>query len=107
MRETKTAAKRIVPVTITLKDGLVQCNPNCAYVRRGQTIEWNSTKNFPFTIHLGYNSPFTREQLQAPKQKPILFNIPKNTPHGRYKYVIALFDGSKVWIEDPEFIVRR
>jgi hypothetical protein len=96
-----------VTVTVALKDGIVQCTPDCVYARRGQTIEWKCQENFPFAIHLGYDSPFERVHHQAPQKQPIRLNIPSDIPRGRYKYVIAVFDGSNVWIEDPYMIIQR
>jgi plastocyanin len=106
MENQKNECKSTVTVNIALKDGIVQCTPDCIYVRRGQTIEWQCEKDFPFAIHLGYDSPFERAHHQAPRQELIRLNIPKETPRGRYKYVVALYDGSRVWIEDPMMVIR-
>ncbi len=106
MSKTKAVAKKPVAVKIALKNGLVQCDPFCPHVQWGQAIEWIGYKDFPFTIHLGYDSPFAIVHHQMSRQKRIRLVIAKNIPLGWYKYTIALFDGSKVWIEDPEFIVR-
>ncbi|TFG77950.1 MAG: hypothetical protein E4H23_08260 [Chrysiogenales bacterium] len=107
MRETKNTVKQTVAVKVTLNKGLVQCEPCCAYVRRGQTIDWGSAKDKSFAIHLGYDSPFAIVHHQSTRQQHLLLKIAKDIPYGRYKYTIALFDGIRVWIEDPEFIVRR
>lgn len=107
MQDQKTECKSTVTVTVALKDGIVQCTPDCAYVRRGQNIEWKCERDFAFAIHLGYDSPFERAQYQVPRQERIRLNIPKEIPHGRYKYVVALYDGEKVWIEDPQLIILR
>lgn len=106
MERRKSKAEKIVPVKITLSKGLVQCAPCRTYVRRGESIEWDCAKNFPFAIHLGYDSPFAKVHHQALRQQRIRLNIAKNTPCGSYKYIIAVFNGSKVWIEDPELIIR-
>ncbi len=106
MRKTKVVAKKPVPVKISLKNGLVQCEPFCPHVHRGQAIEWTYFKKFPFAIHLGYDSPFEIVHYQMSGQNHIRLVIAKDIPLGWYKYSIALFDGRKVWIEDPEFIVR-
>jgi hypothetical protein len=106
MQDPKNGCKSTVEVTVALKDDIVQCTPDCAYVCRGQTIEWKCERDFPFAIHLGYDSPFERVHHHAPKQQRIRLDIAKNTPRGRYKYVVAVFDGSNVWIEDPQMIVR-
>lgn len=106
MQDTKAECKSTVPVTIALKDGIVQCAPDCVYAQRGQTIEWKCQGDFPFAIHLGYDSPFERVHHQASREEPIRLNIASDTRRGRYKYVVAVFDGSNVWIEDPWMIVR-
>jgi hypothetical protein len=106
MQEPKNGCKSTVVVTIALKDGVVQCTPDCIYAYRGQAIEWKCEKDFPFAVHLGYDSPFNRVHHQALRQQPIRLDIGKDTPRGKYKYVVAVFDGNNVWIEDPHIIIR-
>lgn len=94
-------------VTVTIEDGIVQCNPASAYVHKGQTLTWICKEGFPFAIHLGYDSPFDEVHLQAHGKDGINLFTNNGTPCGRYKYVVAISDGRNVWIEDPEFIIRR
>jgi hypothetical protein len=96
-----------VQVTIVLEDAIVKCTPACAYLRRGQTIEWICQGNFPFAIHMGYDTPFEKEHYQAPPRQSIRLSIAPSHRYGRYKYTVAVFDGENVWIEDPELIIRR
>ncbi|MEI6613882.1 MAG: hypothetical protein WCL37_03215 [Chrysiogenales bacterium] len=107
MQDTKAECKSTVTVTIALKDGIVHCTPDCVYMRRGQNIEWKCEGDFPFAVHLGYDSPFEREQYHAPRQQRIRLDLANDARYGRYKYVVAIFDGEKVWIEDPQIIIRR
>ena len=90
MQDTKPECKSTVAVTIALRDGMVQCTPDCVYARHGQAIEWKCEEDFPFAIHLGYDSPFEREYYQATRQQPIRLNIANDTHRGRYKYVVAV-----------------
>ncbi len=106
MQNTKTECKSTVAVTIALRDGMVQCTPDCVYARHGQAIEWKCEGDLAFAIHLGYDSPFERVHHQAPRQQPIRLDITNAIHRGRYKYVVAVFDGEKVWIEDPQIIIR-
>ena len=57
----------------------------------------------PFTL---VTIPLLKEcTIRRPEQEPIRLNIASDTRRGRYKYVVAVFDGSNVWIEDPWMIV--
>jgi plastocyanin len=105
MQDTKVECKSTVEVAIALEGGMVQCTPDCVYAHRGQTIEWKCQEDFPIAIHLGYDSPFDRVHHQATRKQSIRLKITNDTRRGRYKYVVAVFDGEKVWIEDPQLIV--
>jgi hypothetical protein len=104
MSEKKTSGP--VTVTIAIENGMVKCEPACAYVRPGESIIWECPAGFPYAIHLGYGSPFKKVHHQKPGRERIELSIPQGTHHARVKYTVAVFDGTNVWIEDPEVIIR-
>lgn len=99
------------------------------YCRRGQfEYEYNGGPRLPFStvrvgwndrivlecedsecwlaIHIGYNSPTPCCSYQAKPGGAIVVDIPPAAVAGVYKYTVAVFDGSDIWTDDPDFIVR-
>jgi len=104
----KTMEPQAVTVRIYVdpEEGVLKTDPACAYVRRGDKIVWECPTG-PFAIHLGYGSPFKKVHHQKPGREKFELPIPQDTPHCRIKYSVAVFDGTNVWIEDPEVIIRE
>lgn len=75
------------------------------------TIKWINDEDRPFSINFGWDFPFEKQHYQAkkPKQgekKEISIDVPKESPHGDYKYTIAVYDDDgMVWIDDPRIII--
>ena len=105
MSERKPREPEAVPVTITIENGMVKCDPACAYVSPGGSIVWDCQAG-PFAIHLGYGSPFKKIHHQKPGQERLELPIPQGTRHCRIKYTVAVYYGANVYIEDPEVIIR-
>jgi len=107
MKDKKKRKSVDVTVKITLDDGktTISCNPVCAYVSPGDTISWQCAKGLVFAIHLGYGSPFDKIHHHQEKGK-LKLSIPPGKLHYRVKYTVAVSNGYKVWIEDPEIIIR-
>jgi len=101
-------------VTIT-----VDANGNFSYVNPlisvnpGDIIRWVCTNEVPFAIHIGWDSPLDNFRYQS-SGDPIGITVPRPSsqkPHygfpGYFRYTVAVFDGTTIWTDDPEIIVRR
>jgi len=115
-----------VTITITVMDGSFSykdvTNDVSKLVYRGKKVTWEC--NVPFTIYFGTNSIVTSRKDGRPNPLSILTTlqskaiggrsgyenttsatISNNSLSGSAKYTIAVWDGKKVWIDDPEVIV--
>jgi plastocyanin len=72
------------------------------------TIEWVcENSQYHFAVHIGWDSPLRKGRYRASMGKRISEKVPKKAPPGRYKYFVAVFDGTNIWTDDPDFIVKR
>ena len=107
MEKTKTILEAKT-VTISLKKGIVCMDPANVRVKREQDIIWSCDDTSLFyAIHLGDTSPFDDVHHQAGPGTTISVKIPDNAQINSYKYVIAVSNGTKVWIADPTIIIRE
>lgn len=95
-------------ITISLTSGGIQVSPNTASVRRGETIQWQS--ELPFAIAVERNSAlFGRtlppQALRGRANTPVRAAVGESAPTGSYKYSVAVWDGTNVWVVDPEILI--
>jgi hypothetical protein len=81
--------------------------PSCS-TRRGETIEWFCHGEGYYAIHLGWDSPFDEITYQEKLGRRISIRIPDDARRARYKYTVVVVDTErkKIFVDDPEFIVR-
>jgi hypothetical protein len=85
--------------------------PSCG-TRRDETIEWFCQGTGYYAIHIGWESPFDETTLettlQAPLGKRISRRIPSHARRGRYKYTVVVVDTDlkRIFVDDPEFIIK-
>lgn len=89
------------------KDGNLTYDNPVIWVDRGDSIIWECQGDYPFAVHVGWNSPLDKGRYQAPKGRKITANVPENALPGHYPYTVAVYEGERIWTDDPELIVRR
>lgn len=102
-------------VNISVEDGEIKYrddnngDKSSFKVSRGDTIEWTCTNaDYHFAVHIGYDSPLGKGRYpQKNNVRGISDKVSKNAPPGHYKYFVAVFDGTNIWTDDPDFIVKR
>jgi plastocyanin len=82
------------------ENGLIRVYP-------GETVIWKCITKGPFTIHIGWNSPFKACSFHSLKGEEIRAELPEDAPPGYYRYMIAVLVGDKIYTDDPELIVKR
>jgi hypothetical protein len=95
-------------ISITVdNDGHFSYENPLIWVYPGDTIVWECTNNYPFAIHIGWNSP-AKGRYRSVDGKPIEAQIRGNAQFGYYHYIVAVYDKNtgKIWIDDPPFIVK-
>ena len=94
-----------------------QGGTGCIKATRGQTIKWvcgNKVKNL--AILFAPRTPLAYEQLpdgrttfthglNGKNGKDAVSSISENALSGAYEYIVSVWDGEKIWIDDPEVIV--
>ena len=106
---------RTVKITIKVEDGDFSYVPCLPIVYRNQWIEWECEPEYAFAVHPGWNSPqdvkknspFKKGRYRVEKEGIIKAKVEHDAPHGRYEYFVAVFDGEKIWTDDPFFILPR
>jgi hypothetical protein len=71
-------------------------------VPTAQSVEWTGHKDA--AVLFDPISPFDKRYYDLRTAKPA--QVRANVVAGRYKYVVAVWDGKKVWIDDPDIIVE-
>jgi len=82
------------------ENGLIRVYP-------GETVIWKCITKGPFTIHIGWDSPFKECSFRSTDGKPITETLPLTARSGYYRYMIAVLVGDKIYTDDPELIVKR
>ncbi len=83
-------------------NGLIRVYP-------GETVVWKcpTAKNNPFTIHIGWDSPFKECSYRSENGEDIRATLPKNARPGYYRYMVAVLIEGEIHTDDPELIVKR
>ncbi len=83
-------------------NGLIRIYP-------GDTVIWKCQKpeRGPFTIHIGWDSPFEECSFYSENGDDIEAKLPKNAKPGYYRYMLAVLVNGKIYTDDPELIVKK
>jgi len=99
------AGDRIVKVTF--QSGKFEYDYPEIRIVPGERLIWQNTHStHHIAIHIGWDSPLLQTSYQAGPGESIEADVPFNAPQGDYKYLVAIFDGEKIWMDDPRFIIR-
>jgi hypothetical protein len=85
----------------------IEYQPETVCLKRNESVIFQCIDGHTFSVDFGYNSPLGKKSFQALRGDQIRVKVPNDTQYGKYKYTIAIFDGEKVWIEDPYMIIRE
>lgn|GEM_PF-5283861 len=62
------------------------------------------------TLYFGWNSPFKNTHIHLQRKGENFegqAEVLEYPPDGKYKYHVAIWDGKKIIIDDPDVIIRR
>ncbi|HXG33739.1 MAG TPA: hypothetical protein VNJ11_10255 [Bryobacteraceae bacterium] len=90
-------------VRITVSGQTFRYDQPIVRAQRGDSVIWAST--MPFAVDFGRVSPSHRLR-ESSKKGRVTMKVRANAPPGRYKYFVAVFDGSCVLTDDPEIIIE-
>lgn len=84
------------------QNGLIRVYP-------GETIVWTckTEKKGPFTVHIGWDSPFKECFFHSKNGEPIKVTVPEDAASGYYTYMIAVLVDGIIYTDDPQLIVKR
>jgi len=89
---------------IDYKNGLVRIYPE-------DTIVWQCPRckeaEKPFSVHIGWNSPFEKCSYQSSDGSDITVNVPAEARSDYFRYMVAVLVDGKIYTDDPELIVKR
>jgi hypothetical protein len=89
------------------KEGNFSYDNPLIWVDRGAKIIWECQGGYPFAVHLGWDSPLDKGRYRASKKEKIVARVLNDARAGYYQYTVVVYDGEKIWTDDPELIVRR
>ncbi len=101
-------ARAAVTIQIRLTGAGLQVTPASARVSRGDEIVW--TSDLPFAVDVARNAELFGRQLPAAALRgranaAARASTGRSAPAGSYKYAVAVWDGTNVWVLDPEIII--
>jgi plastocyanin len=84
------------------QNGLIRILP-------GDTVIWKCmrTAKGPFTVHIGWDSPFKECFFHSKNGEDIKVTLPLDAEPGYYRYMLAVLVDGIIYTDDPELIVRR
>jgi hypothetical protein len=94
-----------VKITVDNNGDFSYVNP-FFWARRGDKVVWECTNNYPFAIHIGWNTPFKKGRISSNNGKPIDLTVKDDAQFGDYTYTVVVRIGDVTWTDDPPFIVR-
>jgi plastocyanin len=91
------------------EDGMFEYEKGLIRIYPGDTVTWvcDTGKKGPFTIHIGWDSPFEACSFHSTDGKEITATLPLNARPGYYRYMIAVLIDGKIYTDDPELIVKK
>lgn len=97
-------------LTITLENGVFQYKRDEGNGRRtclkpGDVIQFYCEK--PFAMEFKGVTPFMKLTRQPDENHKIECAVGRHANVGTYYYTIAVYDGAKVYIDDPEVVVEE
>lgn len=103
------AAQTPTALRIALTGAGLQVTPARITVPAGTTLEWSSDLDFAIAVQRDstlFGKVLPPAALRGSAQAPVRAAISADAPAGTYKYSVAVWDGEKVWMVDPEIIVE-
>lgn len=95
-------------ITIDIRNGEIVYDKPKVITGPGDVIGWKcEVKNAHFAVHFDPISPLALNRASALGEESINDEILLEASSGRYKYFVAVFDGKRIYTDDPELIVRR
>lgn len=94
-------------VSILIKAGKVQCNPDPISVKHNDEVKW-VCRGKDFTVYFGRITPFRKEKYIAKGKTGDLEILANATPVGyrlEFKYTVAVLTGKGILIADPTIII--
>ena len=94
-------------IKVTVKDGEFDYDgKTCVCVEPGDAVIWEYPgRGGQFAVQFGFESPFAFHGFKTrPSGTNIAAEIEEKRP-GLYKYSIAVYDGSRLWLDDPVIII--
>lgn len=103
----------LVTVSVDPETDALTVSPDPVRVERGQKVEWTGGVDWAVSIPAPpgppENRPFPPEVFEkgihGGKNVRAGAAVRSNAANGRYKYTVAVFDGKRVRILDPEIII--
>ena len=83
---------------------IVVVEPNPCYIGPGDEVVWSCEDGYPFAIHFDPLSPVEHRRASAPGGAMIGEQVRGKILPGKYRYLVAVFDGNRIHTEDPELI---
>lgn len=106
MAKSKNPQTHTVTITVDVNGHFTYVNP-LIWVDRGDTIVWECTNKYRFAVHVGWDSPLDKGRYHTPEKEKIVATVPTDARPGYYRYTVAVCDGTNIWTDDPELIVKR
>lgn len=97
-------------LTITLENGAFQYkrdeeNGRRTCLKPGDVVQFYCEK--PFAMEFKGVTPFMKLSRQPDENQKIECTVGRHANVGTYYYTIAVYDGGKVYIDDPELVVEE
>ena len=102
------AAPASVTIRIHLANDAIYVTPPSVTIRPGDQIIWESPLTFAVDVARGaalFGRVMPPQALRGQANAPIRITTAANAPSGSYKYAVAVWDGTNVWVVDPEIII--
>lgn len=100
--------KHVTTIRVS-KDGIFEYEKGLIRINPGDTVTWicDTEKGGPFTVHIGWDSPFEACSFYSTDGKEITATLPLAARPGYYRYMIAVLVNGKIYTDDPELIVKK
>jgi len=100
--------KHVTTIRVS-KDGMFEYEKGLIRIYPGDTVTWicDTEKKGPFTIHIGWDSPFEKCSFHSKNGEDIKATLPEDARPGYYRYMIAVLVDGIIYTDDPELIVKR
>jgi len=90
-------------ITFSVTNGDFEYSELVAGVNPGDKIEWICENGYDFAVHLSRYSPLNKGRFRG--KKSFSADVKNDAERGIYKYFVAVYDGEKIWTDDPVLII--